>query len=269
MELAPGYLPAAYDIVRKAGGLCIADEVQTGFGRTGSSYWGFQNQGVTPDIVTLAKVSNVRPYIDRSFSTGVTLSAQSRISNSLIGLSLLFFHYYVTFEWLVRAVCSGLKKSACQCHHTLPCCITLVLFQGIGNGLPLAAVVTTPEIAQVLSQRLHFNTYGGNPVCSAAGHAVLEVLDKEKRQEHCATVGDHLLHRLRALQEKHDSKCLQETSSLSIPRTCLFRIFLICSAATEAMWKLCRVVESCFAHEVNCIDLACRVYAVVDRFLIC
>lgn len=59
VELAPGYLPAAYDIVKKAGGLCIADEVQTGFGRTGTNYWGFQNQGVTPDIVTLAKVSNV------------------------------------------------------------------------------------------------------------------------------------------------------------------------------------------------------------------
>lgn len=59
VELAPGYLPAAYDIIRKAGGLCIADEVQTGFGRTGTNYWGFQNQGVTPDIVTLAKVSNV------------------------------------------------------------------------------------------------------------------------------------------------------------------------------------------------------------------
>jgi len=43
-------------MVREAGGLCIADEVQTGFGRTGSAYWGFQNQGVVPDIVTMAKV---------------------------------------------------------------------------------------------------------------------------------------------------------------------------------------------------------------------
>lgn len=71
-------------MVREAGGLCIADEVQTGFGRTGSHYWGFQTQGVTPDIVTMAK--------------------------------------------------------------------------GIGNGLPLAAVVTTPEIAASLAKRLHFNT---------------------------------------------------------------------------------------------------------------
>ncbi|KAL0286862.1 UNVERIFIED_CONTAM: Alanine--glyoxylate aminotransferase 21, mitochondrial [Sesamum angustifolium] len=41
VELAPGYLKLVYDIVRKAGGACIADEVQTGFGRTGSHYWGF------------------------------------------------------------------------------------------------------------------------------------------------------------------------------------------------------------------------------------
>lgn len=56
VELAPGYLKLVYDIVRKAGGVCIADEVQTGFGRTGSHYWGFETQGVIPDIVTMAKV---------------------------------------------------------------------------------------------------------------------------------------------------------------------------------------------------------------------
>src|SRR5262245_37577328 len=47
-------------MVREAGGVCIADEVQTGFGRTGSNYWGFQNQGVIPDIVTMAKVRPLR-----------------------------------------------------------------------------------------------------------------------------------------------------------------------------------------------------------------
>lgn len=46
----------AVQMVREAGGVCIADEVQTGFGRTGTNYWGFQNQGVVPDIVTMAKV---------------------------------------------------------------------------------------------------------------------------------------------------------------------------------------------------------------------
>jgi alanine-glyoxylate transaminase / (R)-3-amino-2-methylpropionate-pyruvate transaminase len=52
---AANYLPEAYAIVREHGGLCIADEVQTGFGRTGEHYWGFQHSGVTPDIVTMAK----------------------------------------------------------------------------------------------------------------------------------------------------------------------------------------------------------------------
>ncbi|KAG0492610.1 hypothetical protein HPP92_006008 [Vanilla planifolia] len=130
VELAPGYLKLVYDIVRQVGGVCIADEVQSGFGRTGSHYWGFETQGVIPDIVTMAK--------------------------------------------------------------------------GIGNGLPLGAVVTTPEIAQVLSQRIQFNTFGGNPVCSAGGLAVLKVLDKEKRQTHCADVGYRLIGRLKTLQQKHE-----------------------------------------------------------------
>ncbi|KAK9134353.1 hypothetical protein Syun_013683 [Stephania yunnanensis] len=130
VELAPGYLKLVYDIVRKAGGVCIADEVQTGFGRTGSHYWGFETQGVIPDIVTMAK--------------------------------------------------------------------------GIGNGLPLGAVVTTPEIANVMAQKIQFNTFGGNPVCSAGGLAVLRVLDKEKRQTHCSDVGSHLIGRLKDLQQRHE-----------------------------------------------------------------
>lgn len=54
--MAPGYLPAVYGSIKKAGGLCIADEVQSGFARTGSHFWGFETQGVVPDIVTMAKV---------------------------------------------------------------------------------------------------------------------------------------------------------------------------------------------------------------------
>jgi alanine-glyoxylate transaminase / (R)-3-amino-2-methylpropionate-pyruvate transaminase len=130
VELAPGFLPLAYEAVREYGGLCVADEVQTGFGRTGSHYWGFERQAVVPDVVTLAK--------------------------------------------------------------------------GIGNGLPLAAVVTRPEIAASLARRLHFNTYGGNPVCSAAGRAVLRAIDEEGLQARCAAVGARLLAGLRALQQKHD-----------------------------------------------------------------
>ena len=100
-----GYLKEAYAQTRAFGGLCIADEVQAGFGRTGTHFWGFETQGAMPDIVTMAK--------------------------------------------------------------------------GIGNGCPLAAVVTTPEIAQVLASRIHFNTFGGNPVSMAQGRAVLRVIEKE------------------------------------------------------------------------------------------
>lgn len=55
VEFPQGYLQHAYAHVRAAGGVCIADEVQTGFGRTGTHYWGFETQGVVPDIVTMAK----------------------------------------------------------------------------------------------------------------------------------------------------------------------------------------------------------------------
>jgi len=124
-----GYLKHAYEHVRAAGGVCIADEVQAGFGRTGSHYWGFETQGVIPDIVCMAK--------------------------------------------------------------------------GIGNGCPLGAVVTTPQIATALSQRIHFNTFGGNPVVSAQGKAVLEVIDREKLQANALTMGNHIFAGLQRLKEKH------------------------------------------------------------------
>ncbi len=60
--LPEGYLQQAYAAVRAAGGLCIADEVQVGFGRVGSHFWGFELQGVVPDIVTLGKpIGNGHP----------------------------------------------------------------------------------------------------------------------------------------------------------------------------------------------------------------
>lgn len=76
--------------------------------------------------------------------------------------------------------------------------------QGIGNGIPLGAVVTTPEIAGVLSRRSYFNTFGGNPMCTAAGHAVLRVIHEEKLQENALLVGSHLKRRLTQLKNKHE-----------------------------------------------------------------
>ncbi|WP_420320126.1 aminotransferase class III-fold pyridoxal phosphate-dependent enzyme [Flagellimonas sp.] len=55
IELPDGFLPLAYEYVRKAGGLCISDEVQVGCGRMGKTFWGFQMHNVIPDIVTIGK----------------------------------------------------------------------------------------------------------------------------------------------------------------------------------------------------------------------
>jgi alanine-glyoxylate transaminase / (R)-3-amino-2-methylpropionate-pyruvate transaminase len=75
--------------------------------------------------------------------------------------------------------------------------------KGIGNGCPLGAVVTTPQIARVLTDRIHFNTFGGNPVASAIGKAVLEVIEQENLQENSLKVGNHILAGLDKLKAKH------------------------------------------------------------------
>jgi len=126
----PGYLAEAYRYVRAGGGVCIADEVQVGFARLGSHFWGFETQGVVPDIVVLGKP--------------------------------------------------------------------------IGNAFPLAAVVTTPEIAASFANGMEFfSTFGGNPVACAAGLAVLDVLRDERLQQNVLEVGTYWMARLRELRDKH------------------------------------------------------------------
>jgi len=130
VELPSDYLPRVYEMIRAHGGVCISDEVQTGFGRTGTKFWGFENHGVRPDIVTMAK--------------------------------------------------------------------------GIGNGAPLACCVARADVAECMSERLHFNTYGGNPVSMAQGLATLDVLLEENVQQHAADVGGYLKQGLEDLQSRHD-----------------------------------------------------------------
>ena len=78
--LPPGYLRSVYRRVRRAGGIAIADEVQVGFGRVGSHFWGFETQGVVPDIVVMGKPAGnghplgivvTTPVIARSFANGM------------------------------------------------------------------------------------------------------------------------------------------------------------------------------------------------------
>ncbi len=80
IDLADGYLEAAYAHARAAGALCIADEVQCGLGRVGADWWAFERQGVVPDIVTMGKpLGNghplgaviTTPHVARAFANGM------------------------------------------------------------------------------------------------------------------------------------------------------------------------------------------------------
>ena len=131
VPLAKGYLKNLYPVIRQAGGVCISDEVQTGFGRVGSAFWGFELQEVVPDIVVLGKP--------------------------------------------------------------------------MGNGHPLAAVVTTDAIATSFDNGMEFfSSFGGNPVSCAIGMAVLDVIEEEELQQHAHRTGTHFLKMLKELMAEYD-----------------------------------------------------------------
>jgi 4-aminobutyrate aminotransferase-like enzyme len=87
-------------------------------------------------------------------------------------------------------------------HALIPDIVTLG--KPMGNGHPLAGVVTTAELMErFTSQNMYFNTFGGNEVSTAAGLAVLDVLRDERLLENAQRVGEHVLAGMRTLQEKH------------------------------------------------------------------
>lgn len=130
LDAPPDYFKLIYKRIRAAGGLCIADEVQAGFGRMGDFMWGFEHYGVMPDIVTMGKP--------------------------------------------------------------------------MGDGHPVAAVVTRREIADQFMQKvIYFNTFGGNPVSAAVAGAVLNIISEERLRENARDVGKYLRKGLDQLAEKH------------------------------------------------------------------
>ena len=129
VPLPKGYLSSAFKHVRAAGGLCIADEVQVGFGRIGTHMWAFEDQGVVPDIVVMGKP--------------------------------------------------------------------------IGNGHPMAAVFTTPEISASFEEMEFFSTFGGNPVSCAIGLSVLDVIEEDKLMQNAKEIGDIFIDGLLELMEKY------------------------------------------------------------------
>jgi alanine-glyoxylate transaminase / (R)-3-amino-2-methylpropionate-pyruvate transaminase len=79
----------------------------------------------------------------------------------------------------------------------------IVMSKGIGDGFPLAAVVTRREIAEGMAARMFFNTYGANPTCCAAGRAVLRAIAQEGLQENARHAGGMILAGLRELQTRY------------------------------------------------------------------
>ena len=131
VEVPSGYLKKVAEIVNKAGGLFVADEVQPGFGRTGENFWGFEADRFVPDIVTMGKPT--------------------------------------------------------------------------GNGHPMAATVIKRDLIEKFAKKTgYFNTFGGNPVSSAAGMAVLDVIEEESLQENALVVGDYLKKGIESLSSKYD-----------------------------------------------------------------
>jgi alanine-glyoxylate transaminase / (R)-3-amino-2-methylpropionate-pyruvate transaminase len=88
-----------------------------------------------------------------------------------------------------------------ETHDVLP--DVIVMSKGIGDGFPIAAVVTRREIAEGMTARMFFNTYGANPTSCAAGRAVLRAIAGEGLQANAARVGGLILDGLRELQARH------------------------------------------------------------------
>lgn len=89
-----------------------------------------------------------------------------------------------------------------QAHEVVPDIV--VMAKGIGNGIPLGAVVAKRHVAEAMADKFLFHTYGANPVACAAGRAVLRVIANEGLQENASMVGAALKAKLQALQERFE-----------------------------------------------------------------
>jgi len=154
----PAYLKICADAVRDAGGVYIADEVQTGFGRLGSCFWAFQ-------------------YKHCNGTGGNLYTDQKKME--------------------VGQIYDGNEEET----TVIPDIVTVG--KPFGNGMPLAAVITTRRISDAFEAMgvEYFNTFGGNPVCSAAGLAMLDTMEAQSLQQNAVHVGGYVQDRFRELKK--------------------------------------------------------------------
>ena len=126
MILPKNYIKKLYPIIKKLGGLYISDETQTGFGRLGKYFWGYEMHNTIPDIIILGKP--------------------------------------------------------------------------IGNGHPMAAVITTEKINKSFENGMEFfSSFGGNPVSCEIGKSVLKIIQEENLQNNALNVGNLLIDKFNEL----------------------------------------------------------------------
>lgn len=133
VQYAEGYIDEAFKLVRKNGGVCVMDEVQTGFGRLGDNFWGWQD--------------------------------------------------HVTEE---------------------NCPDVLIVAKSMGNGFPMAAVITTEDIANSIKTRVTNCTFGGNALAMSVGSSVLDYLEEHNVQANCKKIGKIMMDGLHEIQEKYE-----------------------------------------------------------------
>ena len=194
------YIETCVTAIRQAGGLYIADEVQTGFGRLGTCMWAYQ-------------YNNNNNNNNNSPATG---------STSVVGV--------------------------------IPDIVTVG--KPFGNGMPLGAVIMTRDVANKFERMNveYFNTFGGNPVCAAAGLAMLEVLENQNLQQHALVVGNYLIDKFRKLQQQQNVHLIGDVrgSGLFVGIE-LVRDHVTLEPATEETSFLCTTLKEKY-HILSSID---------------
>jgi len=168
VELPPGYLAAAYAHAREAGAVCVADEVQVGFGRVGTHMWGFETQNVVPDVVTLGKpIGNghplgavvTTPAIARSFANGMEFFSTfgGNPVSAAIGLAVLDVLEHERLREHAAMVGERLKRALTEIGERHPA-IGDVRGRGLFLGMELvsdrAERTPAPDVAAYVVERM-------------------------------------------------------------------------------------------------------------------
>ena len=147
--LPPGYLRDVYEVMHGAGAVCVADEVQCGFGRVGDAgFWAFEAQRVVPDILTFG---------ERAGGGGGRGEGRARVWGGGLGLGGRSCRVLgAAFVWLGAVRAWGAMGGAHQAPQLAPRAAPRPSGKPCGNGYPMSGLVTTPRLADAFSNGMEF-----------------------------------------------------------------------------------------------------------------